>query len=226
VRHVLGRLPSRRVGTVERYHRPVRWLHAGVYLTVLVLLVTGVWLLVGREGNPSPLSRLAGMPDTRLHVWVGWAFTVLVLGGVVLGVRGAWTFVRESLRYDRGDLAWFRTWPGAVFSGRFTAHQGHFDPGQRVANVAMVAALVAVTGSGLAMALLHGGRAFVWLVPVHVWSTYLLIPLVLGHIAIASGILPGYRGVWRSMHMGGRLDVSVARRIWPGWLDRHEQDNR
>jgi formate dehydrogenase subunit gamma len=95
-----------------------------------------------------------------------------------------------------------------------------------VANVAMVVAFLAVTGSGIAMALLHGGPAFVWLVPLHVWSTYALIPLVLGHIAIASGMLPGYRGVWRSMHMGGRLDVTVARRIWPGWLDRHEQNGR
>jgi cytochrome b subunit of formate dehydrogenase len=219
-------MPGRRVGTVERYRRGVRWLHAGVYTTVLILLATGIWLLVGREGDPSPLSRLAGLPDTRLHVWVGWAFTALVLGGVVLGVKGAWTFVRESLRYDRGDLAWFRTWPGALFSGRFTAHQGHFDPGQRLANIAMVAAFVAVTGSGIGMALLHGGPAFVWLVPLHVWSTYVLIPLVLGHIAIASGILPGYHGVWRSMHLGGRLDVAVARRVWPGWLDRHEQNGR
>jgi hypothetical protein len=30
--------------------------------------------------------------------------------------------------------------------------------------------------------------------------------------------------VWRSMHLGGRLDVAVARRVWPGWLDRQEQN--
>ena len=141
-------------------------------------------------------------------------------------MRGAWTFVTESLRFERGDLAWFRAWPGAVFTGRFTLHQGHFDPGQRLANLGLVAGLLAVTGSGIAMALLHGGPAFVWLVPLHQWSTYALIPLILGHILIASGVLPGYRGVWRSMHMGGRLDVVVARRLWPGWLDRHEQDTR
>lgn len=199
-------------------------MHAGVYVTVLVLLATGLWLLAGREGAPSPLSRLAGLPDTRLHVWVGWAFTGVVLGGVALGVRGAWVFVAESLRHDRSDLAWFRAWPGAVVTGRFTGHRGHFDPGQRVANLGMVAAFAAVTSSGIAMAVLHGGPAFVWLVPLHRWSTYVLIPLVLGHVVIASGILPGYRGVWRSMHLGGRLDVAVARRLWPGWLDRHVQD--
>jgi cytochrome b subunit of formate dehydrogenase len=224
-RRVLGRRPHRRVGTVVRYPRPVRWLHVGVYVTVLVLLATGGWLLLGREGDPSPLSRLAGMPDTQLHVWVGWAFTALLVGGIVIGIRGAVMFVTESLRYDRGDGGWLRAWPRAVFNGRFPTHQGHFDPGQRLANLAMVAAFVAVTASGIAMALLHGGPAFVWLVPLHQWSTYLLIPLLAGHITIASGVLPGYRGAWRSMHIGGRLDVAVARRLWPGWLDRHEQDD-
>jgi formate dehydrogenase subunit gamma len=224
-RRVLGWRPQRRVGTVERYPRPVRWLHVGVYVTVLVLLATGLWLLFGNEGDPSPLSRLAGLPDTELHVWVGWAFTALLLAGVVLGVRGAVTFVTESLRYDRGDVGWLRAWPRSVLNGRFPIHRGHFDPGQRLANLAMLAAFVAVTGSGIAMALLHGGPAFVWLVPVHKWSTYLLIPLLAGHILIASGVLPGYRGVWRSMHLGGRLDVAVARRLWPGWLDRHEQNS-
>jgi formate dehydrogenase subunit gamma len=71
------------------------------------------------------------------------------------------------------------------------------------------------------MALLHGGPAFVWLVRVHRWSTYALIPLLVGHIVIAAGVLPGYRGVWRSMHLGGHLDVRVAHRIWPGWTERH-----
>jgi formate dehydrogenase subunit gamma len=206
---------------VERYSRAVRWLHVGVYVTVLVLLGTGVWLLVGKEGVPSPLSRLAGIPDSRLHVWVGWAFTGLLAVGLLLGMRTAAGFVVESLRYRGSDLAWFRRWPAAMLTGRFPWHDGHFDPGQRVANLALMVAFAGVTASGIAMALLHGGPAFVWLVPVHRVSTYVLIPLLAGHILIASGVLPGYRGVWRSMHLGGRLDVAVARRLWPAWADRH-----
>jgi len=33
-------------------------------------------------------------------------------------------------------------------------------------------------------------------------------------------VLPGYRGTWRSMHLGGRLDPAVARRIWPAWFEQ------
>ena len=113
---------------VERYSRPTRWLHAGVYLTVLVLMATGVWLLVGNEGVPSPLSRLAGMPDSRLHVWVGWAFTGLVALGVLFGARAAVGFVVESLRYRRSDLAWFRRWPAALVTGRFRGTTGTSTP--------------------------------------------------------------------------------------------------
>ncbi len=205
---------------VERYNRRTRWLHAGVYLTVLVLLATGWWLLLGREGHPSPLARLTRMPDTTLHTRVGWMLAGLAAAGTLVGVRGARTFVVESIRFRRDDLTWFARWPQAVRSGRFGWHDGHFDPGQRLANIALTAGLIAVIGSGAGMALLHGGPAFVWLVRVHRWSTYLLTPLLLGHIVIASGVLPGYRGTWRSMHLGGRLDPAVARRIWPAWFEQ------
>jgi hypothetical protein len=47
-------------------------------------------------------------------------------------------------------------------------------------------------------------------------------PVLLGQILIASGVLPGHRGVWRSMHLGGHLEAQVARRIWPAWLERAE----
>ncbi|HET6936949.1 MAG TPA: hypothetical protein VFI19_00005, partial [Nocardioides sp.] len=99
---------------VERYGRRARWLHAGTYLTVLALVFTGGWLLLGHEGQPSPLSRLAGVPDTRLHVWLGWAFVGLVALGVVAGLRSARWFVVDSLRFTRGDLAWFKAWPKAL----------------------------------------------------------------------------------------------------------------
>ena len=211
---------------VERYSRSARWFHAAVYLTVLVLLGTGWWLALGREGKPSPLSRLTGQPDTQLHTWVGWALTGVVVAGLLVGVRAAATFAVESLRFRRQDLSWLAGWPKATMTGRFARHEGHFDPGQRIANVVLVALLAALVVSGVGLARLHGGPTFAVLVHVHRWATYAVTPVILGHILVASGVLPGYRGVWRSMHLGGHLDVRVARRLWPAWVERSEQKER
>lgn len=207
---------------VRRYNRRTRWFHAATYLTTLVLLGTGWWLLSGREGDPSPLARLTGLADTTLHTVVGWAFTALAVAGLTLGFRAVRTFVTESVRFRRADLRWFARWPAATLTGRFPHHDGHFDPGQRLLNLVLAGGLLVLAGTGAGMATLHGGPVFAVLVQVHRWTTYLVTLLVAGHIVVASGVLPGYRGVWRSMHLGGRLDRSVAFRLWPGWAARLE----
>src|SRR6185503_20107326 len=48
------------MAVIRRYNRRTRWLHAGVYVTVLILLATGWWLVLGQEGEPSPLARITG----------------------------------------------------------------------------------------------------------------------------------------------------------------------
>jgi formate dehydrogenase subunit gamma len=204
---------------VERYPRRARWFHAGTYVLVLVLLGTGWWLVAGREGEPSVVARVTGVNDTDLHTDAGWALTALAVVGVVLGARGVRMLAVESLRRDEGDLRWFVRWPAALVTGRFPRHEGHFDPGQRVANVVMVVLLAALVGSGVGLTTVSGGPSFVWLHQIHLWSTYLITPVLLGHMVIASGVLPGYRGVARSMHLGGHLRADVARRVWPGWLE-------
>jgi cytochrome b subunit of formate dehydrogenase len=206
--------------SVERYGRAVRWFHAFVYTTVLIALATGWWLLIGREGDPSPLARLTGLADASLHKLVGSAFAAGSSAGIVVGLRATRTFVNESLRFDRGDTRWFTHWPSALMTGRFEGHKGHFDPGQRVANLLIVAVLTVLVGSGLGLIVVHGGSTFVWLALLHRWSTYVLVPVILGHVLIASGLFPGYRGVWRSMHLGGRLPTRMAKRLWPAWLER------
>lgn len=201
---------------VVRNNRRTRLLHTASYLTTGVLLATGWWLWTGHDGQPTPLARAVGETDARLHRQVGWALVALLAVAVTVGARGAWTFVRETVRVDRGDGRWLRRWPGAVVTGRFPAHRGHFDPGQRFANVAFVATLGSLVASGVGLATLHGGPAFAWLVRVHRWSTVAFAVLVAGHVLVASGVLPGYRGVWRAMHAGGRVTARTARRLWPG----------
>lgn len=212
--------------TVRRNNARTRWFHAGVYVTVLVLMFTGWWLTLGGEGQPSVLSRLLDVADTDLHTYVGWAFAGLVALGILLGWRAARTLLVDSVRFRKTDLRWFGRWPVAVFTGRFGRHEGHFDPGQRIMNVILIVLLLALVVSGVGLVTVSGGLEFVWYNRIHRWSTYLITPAIIGHIIVAAGVLPGYRGVWHSMHLGGRLPAHVADRLWPAWLERHRRTSR
>jgi formate dehydrogenase subunit gamma len=195
-----------------------------VYIASSVLLFTGWWLLSGGEGSPSWIARLLSISDATLHLWLGWAFAVVAVAGAVVGFGAVRTFIRGSLEFHRSDVEWFARWPNATFTGRFAPHRGHFDPGQRIANLVIVLCLAALVVSGAGMAAVHGGPAFVWLLRVHRWSTYVLTPVVIGHVLIVSGILPGYRGVWKSMHLGGGVDEEVVRRLWPESMSRRRAE--
>jgi cytochrome b subunit of formate dehydrogenase len=206
--------------TIERYSRSTRRFHAAVYTVTLLLLASGWWLMTGHEGQPTPIARLTGVPDAVLHVWLGWALLALAVLPLAFAIRGVIGFVRETLRYDRGDAGWLLRWPAGVLTGRFARHEGHFDPGQRLANVAIVGLLVLLIGSGVGLVVVKVGPLFAVLAALHRIANIVFTVVIAGHILIAAGILPGYRGVWRSMHLGGRLPIDAARRVWPGWTER------
>ncbi|MBO0810690.1 MAG: cytochrome b/b6 domain-containing protein [Microlunatus sp.] len=225
------RRPDRRPGadpprTIIRNRRHSRWLHAGIYTGTLLLLITGGWLLLGQEGNPSFLARIARLPDVTLHKIIGWILAGIGVLAVITWWRRIGEFTRETLRWDRGDLRWLLHWPQGVRSGRFELHQGDFDPAQRLANVVLVGGLILLVTSGAGLTLVHGGPIFVWLHRIHTWVTYPVTVMIVGHVVVASGVLPGYRGTWRAMHFGGRLPTEVAGRLWPLWLERQDRDRR
>jgi len=200
---------------VVRYNRRARWFHTAFYVVTLVLLATGWWLRTGHEGDPSLLARLGDRPDTDLHRQAGWVQIGLVAVGLTLGIRGALRFARETARIDRGDGRWFWRWPVGALTGRFAPHHGHFDPGQRLVNIGFVAALGTLIVTGVGLTTVKTGPDFVWLLRVHRYATYALTILVTAHVLLAIGLLPGYRGAWRSMHLGGRTPERTARRLWP-----------
>jgi formate dehydrogenase subunit gamma len=207
--------------TLERYPRAARRYHAAIYVATLLLLATGWWLLAGREGDPSPIARLTGVPDATLHVWLGWALTAVALVPLPFAARGVTAFIQETLRRDRGDVAWLARLPIAALTGRFRRHEGHFNPGQRLANLVIVVLLLALVVSGIGLVVIDAGPAFAIANLVHRIATIAFTVVIAGHVVVAAGILPGYRGAWRSMHLGGRLRRDTALRLWPGWTERH-----
>jgi formate dehydrogenase subunit gamma len=208
---------------LERHGRRARWFHAATYLVTIPLVLTGLWILTGGEGDPSPLARATGLGDTELHVWLGRALVVLLLFVVLAGQRAVASFARETFRRDRGDGRWWAHLPSAAVTGRFARHEGGFDPGQRIANVVIVGGLLVLTATGIGLTVVHGGSAFIVMAKIHRWTALVVTAAIVIHVIVAAGILPGYRGVWRSMHLGGRLPVEVARRLWPGWTERDDR---
>ena len=122
------------------------------YVVTLVLLFTGWWLLSGHEAGPA--------------CWPGWSTSRtssctarrvgpcgLRRGGGDARGAGAFTFVRETLRIDRGDAA---GWPAARGPHRALPPPRPFDPGQRIANIAFVATLGTLIGTGIGLTTVHG----------------------------------------------------------------------
>jgi cytochrome b subunit of formate dehydrogenase len=210
--------------TVERYPRSARRYHAAIYVVTLLLLATGWWLLAGREGQPSPIAQLIGIPDATLHTWLGVVLAIVALAPLPFAIRGTASFMRETVRRDPGDGAWLARWPIAALTGRFRRHEGHFDPGQRIANIAIVGSLGLLIATGVGLIVVDAGPLFAALNLVHRLATYAFTVVIVGHIVVAAGILPGYRGAWRSMHFGGRLRLDTARRLWPGWAERAQTE--
>jgi len=193
-----------------------------VYLTTAFLLVSGVAVI--EEGVPGRLERLLGghVTAARWHRWIGFALMGAAVLSIVLRPAAARRFLADSVRFRRNDLRWFARYPRFLLRpGRHTPapHEGHFDPGQRVMNcvVMLSLAVLAVSGVILSFAHLVTPEAFAWSLRAHRLATWVLAAAVTGHVLVASGALPGYRGVWRAMHGDGRVPARLAGLLWPRW---------
>ncbi|HXF71459.1 MAG TPA: cytochrome b/b6 domain-containing protein [Actinomycetota bacterium] len=206
-------------------NRPAaRRLHAGLYVLTLALLASGVALL--GEGI-RPLEGLFGghVASARAHRWLGYGLIGAAALVALARPRAAARFLADSARFRRGELAWFASYPAFLLRPSRNAparHEGHFDPGQRVFNLAVVAALLALSVTGLLMSF---PRAFVpavfaWSLKVHLAATWALAAAVAGHVLVASGALRAYRGAWRAMHARGLVPRELAERLWPAWAER------
>lgn len=216
--HSVGAAPAR---APLRNGRQARWLHTVIYLSTLFLAYSGIAVLL--EGHPALARPLGGhVPTATSHRLVGYGLLIAAALIAVVWWRAAGRFVANSVRFSRIDLRWLAGYPRmALAPGRSepAPHRGHFDPGQRVFNVLLVLTFLVLGVTGIVMGMPERflPSVFGWSLRIHELATWVLIGLVAGHLLLASGLLPGYRGVWRAMHLGGRVPAATARRLWPLW---------
>jgi len=217
--HSVGTEPAR--SPLVRNGRRARWLHTLIYLSTLFLAYSGIAVLL--EGHPALARPFGGhVPTATSHRLVGYGLLVAAALVAVVWWRAAGRFMANSVRFSRIDLRWLAGYPRmALTPGRSepALHRGHFDPGQRVFNVLLVLTFLVLGVTGIAMGMPERflPSVFGWSLRIHELATWVLIGLVAGHLLLASGLLPGYRGVWRAMHLGGRVPAATARRLWPLW---------
>ena len=214
---------------VLRNARAARRLHLLVYVGITLLVVSGISLL--GNGIPRIEALFGGHESTgRWHRWIGFALIGLAILVSLVRSRSVGRFLRESVRFRAADLDWFLTYPRFVTRPARNdpaPHEGHFDPGQRVFNCVIVLAFVLLSVTGLFMSFPEKftPAVFAWSFRFHRWATWAIVVAVVGHVLIASGFLRAYRGVWRAMHGSGRVDASLARRLWPRWAEEQPKQN-
>jgi formate dehydrogenase subunit gamma len=203
---------------VHRFSAADRVVHWTIAACILALLATGLSL---GQFMPNSINPVIAHRDVVRSVHLDASVILIMIVVLALG-RGAplnalWHDVEM---FTRDDWAWLRR---IAVPARWRREplppQGRFNAGQKLNTVLTAAAVVGFVATGGLM--WQGGHlasslssaASQW----HDWLTFLIIPLIAGHIAVAL-LFRSTRPAMRGMLLGAvRLDF--ARRRHARWAD-------
>ena len=204
---------------VLRYRRNQRVVHAVLATSFLLLLITGMMLLWG------PASRFAGGGTSRLvHRIAALGYMSVPIGYLLADRAGAIELVRESFRYDRDDIAWFKhMYRYALGRTREMPPQGRLNAGQKLHHAFVIVVSIGVVGTGLTLWFLKSSLGPDWLAFTTLMHDLCMLGLTLflvGHLYFTyvykalSGMTTGY------------IDEAEARLEHSKWLDEITSQQR
>jgi formate dehydrogenase subunit gamma len=193
--------------------RLVHWVVAGA-MFALILSGLGLWL-------PPSMNPVIDHRDAVRTVHLDAA---LVLLGVLIPALGRSAPLNalwhEVEMFTREDLAWLkRIAVPARWRRAPLPPQGRFNAGQKLNTVFTAAAIVGFIATGAVMWMGEhlppslAAAADQW----HVWLMYLVVPLILGHMAMAL-LFPSTRPAMRGI-LFGVVRLDFARRRHARWAD-------
>jgi formate dehydrogenase subunit gamma len=167
---------------VRRFSRAERTAHWVVASTFLVMTATGLILYL-----PVFASLAADrMLWKTLHIGAAVAFWVGLVAVVAVSPRSLGRTASQLDRFDDDDRAWL-VW--AVRRRGSEPPAGRFNAGQKL-NSAVIAGLAVIfTASGVLILLQETDKTFrgaTSAILVHDWATWIAVPLVAGHIYLAT----------------------------------------
>lgn len=208
--------------TLARHSLGGRLLHALNALVVIVLLFTG--LALGGVLTERLVIRLGGhLLVNEMHRLLGLAF---VVAWAVLVVSGRISGLLHDVKYfQHHELRWPLEFLRFYLRPRYHPvpfHDGRFDPAQRIIFIALIVALVLTGVSGVYLYLMPPfGRVLVgYAIRIHIAAAWLLIGCLGIHIVAGTGLLRTHRGLIAAMFGNGRVTLTLACTLWPGWARR------
>ncbi|HEX7325024.1 MAG TPA: cytochrome b/b6 domain-containing protein [Rhodanobacteraceae bacterium] len=212
--------------TLQRHGLGARILHGINALAILVLLVTGFAV----SGDlPDGVSALFGghVSANDAHRWLGLALSIGLLLLALVCARRVVRLLGDVARFRWREWRWYVGFASLLARpARRSApfHAGRFDPAQRVVFACIVAAALVLCATGVYL---------FWSPPLpvslmgpmiraHIVAAWVLIAALCLHVVAGSGVLPTHRHLLGAMFGNGRVPIALARRLWPGWAQRHD----
>jgi formate dehydrogenase subunit gamma len=200
----------RRTALVHRFSAGERILHWLFAIFFLLLLLSGLGLWLPPGSNPV-LDHRDLVRAVHLDAAIGLIATVIPALSKGAPLNTLWHDVQW---FDRDDWIWLRRiLVPAPLRRRPLPPQGRFNAGQKLNSIAVAAATVGfvVTGTmmwqGEHLATSLSEAADTW----HLWLMVLVIPLILGHLAL-SLLVPSTRPALRGILFGSvRADFAARR---------------
>lgn len=198
---------------VLRFRRSERWVHWALAVPFVLLYATAIAMIaLWAEPGPRPIRSAVGWT----HRGVGLLLIALPLLALVRGRaewRTHWRNLRDCWTWTRDDVRWLMLAARSAVDRRVVLPEaGKFNAGEKL-NFIMVGVgypLYAVTGL-----LLWAPGASFWPWVAHYAMAAIGIPLVLGHILMATvnpSTRPGLPGM-----IGGYVDGDWAKHHYPKW---------
>jgi formate dehydrogenase subunit gamma len=196
---------------VRRFSRAERIAHWAAASTFLVMTATGLILYL-----PVFASLAADrMLWKTLHIGAAIAFWAGLVAVVAVSPRPLGRTASQLDHFDDDDRAWL-AW--AVHRRGTEPPVGRFNAGQKLNSAVLAGLAVVFTVSGVLILLQETDKTFrgaTSAILVHDWATWVAVPLVLGHIYLAT-INRSTRHSLRGITLG-TVQREWARRHHPKW---------
>lgn len=179
------------------------WVLAG---SCILLSLTGFTFLFHLDGVATVFGGYIIMKD--VHNWLGVIFALSLL----YSMRD---YLVDSFEYDADDLQWFKVAGGYLSHKVKVPPMGKYNPGQKLFYLAIVAAGIAITASGLGMWLMKDNSMIMLLSHiVHNVAFVIFVIAVPVHMYLGTLANPGTL----KLMISGTLPLDEAKRRYPKWM--------